>query len=203
MRIAAEIVLTKEQREGLMKLANSKLTSVRLAQRARIVLLSADGLQNTSIAENLNVGRVQVSRWRNRYADTGLAGIERDLPRGGPEKKVDVKKLVELTTQSKPCAATHWSTRKMGAVLGISAASVSRHWRANGLKPHLVRSFKISNDPKFAEKLDDIVGLYLTPPERQIQALDRTQPGLALKKGWASTMTHDYKRRHNDIICCA
>ena len=213
MRVAAEIVLTKEQREGLTKLVSSKLTSVRLAQRARIVLLSAEGMQNTDIAEKLNVGRVQVSRWRNRYAELGLAGIERDLPRGAPEKKVDVKKLVELTTQSKPDAATHWSTRKMGAALGISASSVSRHWRANGLKPHLVRSFKVSRDPKFVEKLEDIVGLYLTPPEHaivlccdeksQIQALDRTQPGLALKKGRASTMTHDYKRHGTTTLFAA
>ena len=213
MRIATEIVLTKEERNALTKLVNSKLTSVRIVQRARIVLLSADGLQNTDIAEKLNVGRVQVSRWRNRYAEFGFAGIERDLPRGAPERKVDVKKLVELTTQSKPDAATHWSTRKMGAALGISAASVSRHWRANGLKPHLVRSFKISRDPKFVEKLEDIVGLYLTPPEHaivlccdeksQIQALDRTQPGLALKKGRASTMTHDYKRHGTTTLFAA
>ncbi len=213
MRIATEIVLTKKQREELTKLVNSKLTSVRMAQRARIILLSADGLQNTDIAEKLKVGRVQVSRWRGRYAELGLAGIERDLPRGAPEKKVDVKKLVELTTQSKPDAATHWSTRKMGKKLGISAASVSRHWRANGLKPHLVKGFKISRDPNFVEKLEDIVGLYLTPPEHaivlccdeksQIQALDRTQPGLKLKKGRASTMTHDYKRHGTTTLFAA
>jgi transposase len=213
VRVATEIVLTEEQRKGLTKLVNSKLTSVRLAQRARIILLSADGWRNQDIAGELKVGRVQVSRWRNRYAQLGLAGIERDLPRGAPEKKVDVIKLVELTTQSKPDAATHWSTRKMGAALGISAASVSRHWRANGLKPHLVKSFKISRDLKFVEKLEDIVGLYLTPPEHaivlscdeksQIQALDRTQPGLALKKGRASTMTHDYKRHGTTTLFAA
>lgn len=213
MRVAAEILLTKKQREELTKLVNSKLTSVRLALRARIVLLSADGWQNQEIANELKVRRVQVSRWRNRFADVGLDGIVRDLPRGAPEKKVDVKKLVELTTQSKPDAATHWSTRKMGEKLGISAASASRHWRANGLKPHLVHSFKVSRDPKFVEKLEDIVGLYLTPPEHaivlccdeksQIQALDRTQPGLKLKKGRASTMTHDYKRHGTTTLFAA
>ena len=213
MRVATEIVLTKKQREELTKLVNSKLTSVRLALRARIVLYSAAGWQNQDIAMELNVGRVQVSRWRNRYAELGLDGIERDLPRGAPEKKVDVNKLVELTTQSKPEAATHWSTRTMGAKLGISAASVSRYWRANGLKPHLVHSFKVSRDPKFVEKLEDIVGLYLTPPEHaivlccdeksQIQALDRTQPGLELKKGRASTMTHDYKRHGTTTLFAA
>jgi len=168
MRVATEITLMKKEREELTRLVKSKITSVRQAQRARIVLLSADGWQNKDIADELGVGRVQVSRWRNRYAGSGLAGIERDLPRGAPERKVDVKKLVELTTQNKPDAATYWSTRKMGVKLGISAASVSRHWRANGLKPHLVRGFKISRDPKFIEKLEDVVGLYLTPPEHAI-----------------------------------
>ncbi len=213
MRVAAEITPTKKEREELTRLVKSKITSVRQAQRARIVLLSADGWQNKDIADELGVGRVQVSRWRNRYAGSGLAGIERDLPRGAPERKVDVKKLVELTTQSKPDAATHWSTRKMGVKLGISAASVSRHWRANGLKPHLVRGFKISRDPKFIEKLEDVVGLYLTPPEHaivlccdeksQVQALDRTQPGLPLKRGRASTMTHDYKRHGTTTLFAA
>src|SRR5476649_718259 len=165
MRVAPEIVLTNEEHAELAKLVRSKLSSVRLAQRARIVLLAADGMQNKDIAQQLGVGRVQVSRWRERYAQSRLAGIERDLPRGAPPAKVDVARLVELTTQTKPAAATHWSTRKMAAEIGVSAASVSRHWRANGLKPHLVRGFKVSRDPKFAAKLEDILGLYLSPPE--------------------------------------
>ncbi len=213
MRAAVEIVLTKEQRKDLTKLVGSKLTSVRLAQRARIVLLAADGWRNKDIADELGVGRVQVSRWRDRYAESGLAGIERDLPRGAPNVKVDVARLVELTTQGKPDAATHWSTRKMAAKIGVSAASVSRHWRANGLKPHLVRGFKVSRDPRFVEKLEDIVGLYMSPPEHalvlccdeksQVQALDRTQPGLPLKKGRAATMTHDYKRNGTTTLFAA
>ena len=154
--------------------------SVRLAQRAQIVLLAAQGLQNKAIAEQLGIGRVQVARWRERYLEGGLQGIERDLPRGAPPVKVDAAKLVELTTQATPEAATHWSTRTMAAELGVSAASVSRHWRKNGLKPHLVRGFKVSRDPKFVQKLEDIVGLYMAPPEH---ALDRTQPGLPMKKG--------------------
>ena len=117
-----------------------------------------------SYTDELGVGQVQVSRWRERYCRLRLAGIERDLPRGAPPSTVDVARLVELTTQSKPEAATHWSTRTMAAELGVSAASVSRYWRANGLKPHLVRGFKVSRDPKFVEKLEDIVGLYLSPP---------------------------------------
>jgi transposase len=121
--------LTSEEQAELTKLARSKLTSVRLAQRARIVLLAAQGLQNKDIAAQLEVGRVQVSRWRERYAQSRLAGIERDLPRGAPPITVDVARLVELTTQSAPTAATHWSTRTMAAELGVSSASVSRHWR--------------------------------------------------------------------------
>lgn len=213
MRVAAEIVLTEEKRDELQAVVRSRLTSVRLALRAQIVLMASEGRQNKDIAVQLGIGRIQVSRWRQRYIESGLAGIERDLPRGAPPTKVDVARLVELTTQSKPEAATHWSTRKMGATLGVSAASVSRHWRANGLKPHLVRGFKVSRDPKFVEKLEDIVGLYMSPPEHalvlccdeksQVQALDRTQPGLPMKKGRAGTMTHDYKRNGTTTLFAA
>jgi transposase len=213
MRVAPEIVLTEEEHAELAKLVRSKLSSVRLALRARIVLLAAEGMQNKTIALQLGVGRVQVARWRERYAESRLAGIEGDLPRGAPPAKVDVARLVELTTQTTPVAATHWSTRTMAAELGVSAASVSRHWRANGLKPHIVRGFKVSRDPKFVEKLEDIVGLYMSPPEHalvlccdeksQVQALDRTQPGLPLKKGRAATMTHDYKRNGTTTLFAA
>jgi transposase len=213
VRVAPEIVLSDEEHSELTRLVRSKLTSVRLVQRARIVLLAAQGEQNKAIAAQLNLGRVQVARWRERYAQRRLAGIARDRPRGAPPPKVDVAQLVELTTQSKPPAATHWSTRTMAATLGISAASVSRHWRANGLKPHLVRGFKVSRDPKFVEKLEDIVGLYMAPPEHalvlccdeksQVQALDRTQPGLPLKKGRAATMTYDYKRHGTTTLFAA
>ena len=213
MRVAPKIALTDDERAGLTRLARSKRTSVRLAQRARMVLLAAQGLQTQDIAERMAVGRVQVARWRERYAVARLTGIERDLPRGAPPVTVDVARLVELTTQSTPKAATHWSTRTMAAALGVSAASVSRHWRANGLKPHVVRGFKVSRDPKFVEKLEDIVGLYLSPPEHalvlccdeksQVQALDRTQPGLPIKKGRAATMTHDYKRNGTTTLFAA
>lgn len=231
MRVAPEIVLTEDERVELTKLSRSRLTSVRLAQRARIVLLAATGMQNQEIAKAMGVGRIQVARWRGRYAATRLAGIERDLPRGAPPKKVDVARLVELTTQSKPEAATHWSTRKMAEVLGVHSSSVSRHWRAAGLKPHTVRGFKVSRDPNFVEKLEDIVGLYMSPPEHalvlccdenpqrrgsfaarpaaqgfhqsQVQALDRTQPGLPLKKGRAATRTHDDKRNGTTTLFAA
>jgi transposase len=210
MRKALQVVLSGAEHAELTKRVRSGLTSVRLAQRAPIVLLAAEGTQNKAIAQQLGIGRVQVARWRERYAVQRLAGIERDLPRGAPPGKVDVARLVELTTQTQPVAATHWSPRTMAAELGVSAASVSRHWCANGLKPHLVRGFKVSRDPKFVEKLEDIVGLYVSPPEQALvlccdeksqgQALDRTQPGLPLKKGRAATMTHDSKR--NGTLRC-
>ena len=213
MRVAPSVVLSEVQEAELNKLVRSKLTSVRLAQRVQIVLLAAQGMQSKDIAEQLGVGRVQVSRWRERYVESGLKGIERDLPRGAPPVKVDVQRLVELTTQSNPPQATHWSTRTMAAELGVAASTVMRHWQANGLKPHIVRGFKVSRDPKFAEKLEDIVGLYMSPPEHalvlccdeksQVQALDRTQPGLPLKKGRAQTMTHDYKRHGTTTLFAA
>jgi transposase len=213
MRVAQAVTLTDEDRIELTKLSRSGLTSVRLEQRARIVLLAAQGLHNKAIAEQLGVGRIQVARWRERYLESGLAGIERDLPRGAPPVKVDVARLVDLTTQTTPEAATHWSTRKMGAILGVSASTVMRHWQAHGLKPHLVRGFKVSRDPQFVEKLEDIVGLYMSPPEHalvlccdeksQVQALDRTQPGLPIKKGRAETMTHDYKRNGTTTLFAA
>lgn len=213
MRVAPEIVLTEDERAELMKLTSSRLTSVRLSQRARIVLLAAEGMQNLQIAEHLGVGRIQVARWRGRYAEMRFAGIERDLPRGAPPKKVELAQLVELTTQSKPETATHWSSRKMAAKLGVHATTISRHWKAAGLKPHIMRGFKVSRDPKFVEKLEDIVGLYMAPPEHalvlccdeksQVQALDRTQPGLPLKKGRAATMTHDYKRNGTTTLFAA
>ena len=125
MRVALQIELTNEELAELTKLARSKRTSVRLAQRARIVLLAAQGLQNTDIATQVGVGRVQVSRWRERYAQSRLAGIERDLPRGAPPVRVDVARLITLTTERKPKAATHWSTRTMAAELDVSAARAS------------------------------------------------------------------------------
>lgn len=213
MRVAPVVELSAEQQTELTKLVRSKRTSVRLSQRAQIVLLAAQGLQNKDIAEQLGIGRVQVARWRERYIASGLEGIERDLPRGGPRAKVDVGVLVRMTTQTTPKAATHWSTRKLAAELGVAPSTVMRHWQANGLKPHLMRGFKVSRDPKFVEKLEDIVGLYMSPPEHalvlccdeksQVQALDRTQPGLPLKKGRAQTMTHDYKRNGTTTLFAA
>lgn len=166
MRVAPTVTLTSEERSELSRIVASRLSSVRLLLRARMILLAAEGLQNKEIAE-----RLQVARWRKRYLEHRLSGIERDLPRGAPPVKMDVARLVELTTQSKPEAMTHWSTRRMAAELGVSAASVSRHWRKHGLKPHLLRGFKVSRDPHFVEKLEDIVGLYYVSPGACLGAL--------------------------------
>ncbi len=174
--------------------------------RAKIVLLGAKDKQNKDIASELGVDRSIVGRWRGRFAQQGPAGIEKDAPRGGrkPTKRNRLARLIiKKTTKETPSNATHWSTRSLAKELGITQSMVHRVWKANGLKPHLTRTFKVSNDPHFVEKLIDVVGLYLDPPEHalvlcaneksQIQALDRSRPGLPLKKGRCGTMTHDYK----------
>jgi transposase len=213
MRVATPIQLSPDEEQKLTRLARSNTTSVRLARRARIVLLAAAGLENQAIADQLKIGRVQVGRWRERYAQGGLEAIEQDLPRGGRPPKVDAAEIVRRTTQTLPAAATQWSTRSLAREMDVSDSTVWRIWRTHGLKPHLVRGFKVSRDPKFVEKLEDIVGLYMSPPEHalvlccdeksQVQALDRTQPGLPLKKGRAATMTHDYKRNGTTTLFAA
>ena len=213
MRTASVTELTDEQRQQLQRWARSSTVSVRLARRARIILLAAEGMDNHQIAGEVSVGRIQVGRWRKRFAQNGLSGIEADLPRSGRKPRINADKIVRLTTQNTPEGATHWSTRTLAARVGISDSSVLRIWRANGLKPHLVETFKVSRDPQFAEKLQEIVGLYLSPPEHalvlccdeksQVQALDRTQPGLPLKKGRAGTLTHDYKRHGTTTLFAA
>lgn len=207
------IELDEGHREKLVKLAQSNTTEVRLARRASIVLLAADGLDNYRIGEILGVGRIQAGRWRARYAAGGLKAIEQDLPRGGRKPKIDPAEIVRLTTQTTPEGATQRSTRTLAAVAGVSDTTIQRIWKARGLKPHRVERFKVSRDPQFVEKLDDIVGLYLSPPEHalvlccdeksQVQALDRTQPGLPLKPGRAATMTHDYKRHGTTTMFAA
>jgi transposase len=216
MRKATEIILGQEQRRELEALAKGRRTQTRVAERARIVLLAAEGKRNDEIGEMLGIDRRTVGRWRDRYAASGLAGIERDLPRGGRKPKTRDKLAAEIirkTTREKPKNATHWSTRTLAKELGTNHAMIQRVWKAAGLKPHLVKTFKLSNDPRFIEKLIDVVGLYLDPPEHalvlcadeksQIQALDRTQPGLPLKKGRCGTMTHDYKRNGTTTLFAA
>ena len=207
MRIAAAVALNPEQRQALERMARARSMPARLVERARIVLLAADGMENKQIARRMNPTEKKTARWRSRFLAGGIAALQKDAPRPGKPRTIaeqQVKRVVEMTLHQKPANATHWSTRTMAPAAGISEASVRRIWRAHGLKPHLVRTFNLSRDPQFTEKLEDIVGLYLNPPEyaialcadekSQIQALDRTQPGLPIKKGRCGTMTHDYKR---------
>lgn len=216
MRIAPPVVLNAEQRRALERMARQRTLAKRLVERAQIVLRAAEGLDDTSIAEQLGITRKTVSRWRKRFLKGGTAALEKDAPRAGRTRTISerrVKQIVSMTLEQHPDNATHWSTRTMARAAGISEASVRRIWRAHGLKPHRVKTFKLSNDPEFSEKLQAIVGLYLNPPEHaivlcadeksQIQALDRTQPGLPMKKGRAGTMTHDYKRNGTATLFAA
>jgi transposase len=216
MRIAPVISLATDVRNWLQKQVNSALTPKRLEQRCRIALLAAEGKNNLEIAASIGVTRQKVARWRDRFSESGLAGIETDAPgRGrkpiyGPEIR---KQVVERTLHSRPALATHWSRRTLAKALGIGETTIGQVWKEHGLKPHLARTFKVSNDPKFIEKLEDVVGLYLAIPDHaivlccdeksQIQALDRTQPGLPIKKGRAGTMTHDYVRHGTTTLFAA
>jgi transposase len=197
MRVAPPILLTDELRQRLSAVANSRSVSVRFAQRARMILLAAEGRQDKQIAAEVGIRRQSVALWRRRFLQLGIVGIQKDAPRGGHQRSArsdaKVRAIIQRTTQTTPPDATHWSTRSMARAAGTSAATVRRVWHEHGLKPHRVKSFKLSNDKRFIEKLDDIVGLYLNPPEHalvlscdeksQIQALDRTQavePGVLL-----------------------
>ena len=184
MRVARSIVLSKEQRDKLTGYARGRSLAKRVVERARIILQAADGKQDLEIAADLQLGRHTVARWRDRFLESGLPGIEKDASRPGRMRTIDPERVVHKTTQETPPNATHGSTRTMACALGISEASVRRVWQAHGLKPHLTETFKVSRDPQFVEKLEDIVGLYLNPPQQavvfsvdeksQIQALDRT-----------------------------
>src|SRR5580658_8050335 len=216
MRVAQPIVVNDQTRRKLEQQARGRSTPARAVMRSRIVLLAADGMLNKQIAKTLRVTPRMVTLWRGRFLELGMEGLLKDAPRPGRTPLISAEVtavLIAKTTQSTPANATHWSTRTMAKEMSVSKASVSRIWRANGLKPHRVESFKVSNDPDFADKLEAIVGLYLNPPEHalvlsvdeksQIQALDRTQPGLPLKKGRGQTMTHDYKRNGTTTLFAA
>jgi transposase len=216
MKIAPVIELTGKERETLKALSRGKKISVRLSERSAIVLLAAQGLENIAIAARLKMTRQKVARWRDRYANQGRKGIEMDAPRSGRIPEISAARkaqVIQRTLQEKPVAATQWSRRTMAALCGMSDSSIGRIWKAHGLKPHLRRTFKLSNDKHFAQKLEAIVGLYLNPPEHAlvfscdekspIQALDRTRPGLPLKKGRAATMTHDDKRNGTTSLFAA
>ena len=216
MRKAQAIVLDADTREKLEELAGSRSKPVRLAQRSRIILLAATGMDNETIGAELNITRQKVGRWRSRFAALGFDGILQEEQRSGRPRVYGARKraaIVRITLEEKPANATQWSLASMSAKAGVSPSTVGRIWKAHGLKPHLSRTFKLSNDKHFAEKLEDVVGLYLNPPENaivfscdeksQIQALDRTQPGLPIKKGRCGTMTHDYKRNGTTTLFAA
>jgi transposase len=192
-------------------------TPRRVSERARIVLASADGVSGTDIAAAVGVSRPTVTLWLDRYEEGGRAALATDRPRSGRPKGLtpaDEAAIIHRTLEAAPPdGGTHWSTRVMAKAAGITQSAVSRLWRAHGLKPHRVAYFKLSTDPAFVAKLRDVVGLYLAPPKRavvfsvdeksQIQALNRTQPGLPMKKGRAGTMTHDYERHGTTTLFAA
>jgi transposase len=191
-------------------------TPQQVAMRCLIVLASAQGQSDMAIAKELSINRNTVILWRKRFSELRLEGLWAVAPGRGRKPIYDVDKIaaiVDATLQSKPEGMTHWSCRSMAASQGVSKSMVNNIWRAHNLKPHLVETFKLSRDPKFLEKMTDVVGLYLNPPQQaivlcvdeksQIQALDRTQPGLPLKKGRCGTMTHDYKRNGTTTLFAA
>ena len=168
MNQGTPINLTDEQRNKLEHRVRLQTMDARSVRRARIVLLAADGVGNHEIARRLEISRGQVIAWRDRFAKGGVAAIESDLPRSGRKPTIDAAEIVRVTTQTTPEGATHWSTRKLAAKLGISDTTVLKVWQANGLKPHLIETFKVSRDPKFVEKLEVIVGLYISTPEHAL-----------------------------------
>lgn len=211
----AALVLTPENRQALDRLVRSGKTEQRIALRARIVLGAADGTSNNALAKALKTSRPTVLDWRHRFAEGGVHALYNDRPRGRSFAPLPRAKEAEIIamTQRAPTDATQWSCRRMAQICGVSKASVQRVWHAHGFKPHLIKTFKLSNDPDFIEKREDVVGLYLNPPDHarvlcldeksQIQALDRTQPGLPMKKGRAGTMTHDSKRHGTTTLFAA
>ena len=216
MRIATPIVLSPEERTTLNAWCRARTIPARLVQRARIIRMAADGVFSQKIASVMKISRPTVQLWRQRFLSLRVQGLEKDAPRPGRLPRIDDKKvraIVEATLHTTPAHATHWSTRTMAKAQGVSEATIRRIWQRHNLKPHLVKTFKLSRDARFVEKLCDIVGLYLNPPDKslvlcvdeksQIQALDRTQPGLPLKKGRCGTMTHDYVRHGTTTLFAA
>jgi len=213
-RSAPAIVLTEDERRQLESYARSRSIPSGLSRRFRIILLSADGLSNMEISQKVGLSRASVGKWRGRYLENGLEGLHDELRPGRPRSVSDerVAELIHRTLEGRPEAATHWSTRTMASETGLSPMTVSRVWRTFGLKPHLRDTFKLSTDPFFVEKVRDVVGLYLNPPENalvlcvdeksQCQALERTQPTLPLGFGYAEGYTHDY-RRHGTLTLFA
>jgi len=215
-RTAPSIILSPEERSTLDRWARGRSIPLRLVERAQIIQMAANGSLSQDIARRRGVSRPTVQLWRQRFLALRLAGLEKDAPRPGRIPRITARKIravVEATLHKTPPHATHWSTRSMAKAQGLSEATIRRIWKQHGLKPHLVKTFKLSRDKQFVEKLQDVVGLYLNPPDKslilcvdeksQIQALDRTQPGLPMKKGRLGTQTHDYKRNGTTTLFAA
>jgi transposase len=215
-RAVTPLILSAEQNSELQSWLAALGTPQQVALRCRIILALASGQTEVAAAADNDVNRKTVRLWRERFLGGGLAALWEIAPGRGRKPKYDarqVKAVVDATLQTKPAGGTHWSCRTMAATQGISKSTVSRIWRSHNLKPHRTKTFKLSRDPKFIEKLTDVVGLYLSPPDQaivlcvdeksQIQALQRTQPGLPLKKGRCGTMTHDYKRHGTTTLFAA
>ncbi len=212
----AALVMSDGQREILEDLASSRTAPHREVVRAKALLLAGQGVATTAIASRLGVSAASVTSWRTRFGTDGLAKFGRVREGRGRKPSISaeqVEAIVHATLHDKPPGETHWSCRSMAKAQGVSKATVQRIWKARGLQPHRVETFKLSNDKRFEDKLVDVVGLYLNPPEKavvlcmdeksQIQALDRTQPSLPMKKGRAGTMTHDYKRNGTTTLFAA
>jgi transposase len=215
-KTSACIWLSPADRATLEGWVSGRNTPQKLVWRSRIVLLSAERVGVMAIVRLVGKSKVTVGRWQERYLAAGIGGLKRDATRPGrkpPLGAETIERVIQKTLHEKPAAGTHWSIRKMARAVGLSCTSVHRIWKAHELKPHLTKTFKLSNDKQFVEKVRDVVGLYLDPPDRamvlsvdeksQIQALDRTQPGLPMKKGRCGTMTHDYKRHGTTTLFAA
>jgi transposase len=213
---ADTLMMTEEQQKTLEAWVRAKKTSQRVALRSRICLLAAEGVSHNAIAGRLKTSRPTVILWVNRFREQGPAGLSEDAPHGPSSRRLDpekVRAIVEATLHTTPKDATQWSTRTMAKAQGMSHATIQRIWDTHGLQPHRVETFKLSKDKRFIEKLTDVVGVYLNPPDKavvlcvdeksQMQALDRTQPGLPMKKGRCGTMTHDYKRNGTTCLFAA
>jgi transposase len=210
------LAISDEQQRTLQAWIGARNTPQKVVFRSRIVLLAAAGKANRKIAQELVTSRPTVILWRQRFAEGGPAALTEEAPGRGRKPRISlakVKQIVEATLDSKPKTATHWSVRLMAPAQGVSPATVQRIWDAHGLEPHRTRGFKLSRDKHLVEKLTDVVGLYLNPPDKavvlsldeksQIQALNRTQPGLPMKKGRCGTLTHDYKRNGTTTLFAA
>ena len=215
-RLASPVCLTEKDRLELERWVAAHLTPQQVAQRCQIVLSASRGQADKDIANELEINFKTVALWRKRFINEGsdcLWEVAEGRGRKPTLRPQDIERIVDATLRTKPAGATHWSCRTMAKAQGVSKATVNRIWQSHQIKPHLTQGFKLSRDPHFLEKLTDVVGLYLNPPQKalvlcvdeksQIQALDRTQPGLPLKKGRCGTMTHDYKRNGTTTLFAA